>query len=619
MYKYLDKIKKPDDIKAFDDRQLRELCAEIRDYLVTSVARQGGHLASNLGAVELTVALHRVLDAPHDKLVWDVGHQAYVHKILTGRAERMKTLRSFGGLSGFCSPSESEYDTCVTGHASASLSAALGMAQARKISGDNYNVAAVIGDGAFTGGLAFEALNNIGNLKTKMLIVLNDNKMSITENVGAFSNLLARARTNRKYTASKQKVADFLGDLPMGGKQLYGILHAAKLRLKNMITPNVLFEQLGITYLGPVNGHNIRDMEDIFRRALLLDEPVVVHVITKKGKGYRPAEQLPQVFHGVGPFEKNTGEVKKTQHSFSSVFGEKLCRLAETDERVAAVTPAMISGSGLTAFGKRFPDRLYDVGIAEGHAVTFSAGLAAGGAVPVCAIYSSFLQRAYDNIIHDAAIGKAHVVFAVDRAGIVPGDGATHQGIFDISFLTAIPNMTVLAPSCFSELRKMLDYAVNVHNAPIAIRYPRGPERVSLDNGDFVLSRAARVRRGSDIAIAAEGQSVAKALAAAKLLSEKGISAEVIDVRTVKPMDFETVFESAQKCGVLLSIEENLKRGGMGEMLAAYAEENSVDIKMKIKAFDDIFLTHGSIGALEQEYGFTAESIAAAAERMLKN
>ena len=480
MYKYLDKIKKPDDIKAFDDRQLRELCAEIRDYLVTSVARQGGHLASNLGAVELTVALHRVLDAPHDKLVWDVGHQAYVHKILTGRAERMKTLRSFGGLSGFCSPSESEYDTCVTGHASASLSAALGMAQARKISGDNYNVAAVIGDGAFTGGLAFEALNNIGNLKTKMLIVLNDNKMSITENVGAFSNLLARARTNRKYTASKQKVADFLGGLPMGGKQLYGILHAAKLRLKNMITPNVLFEQLGITYLGPVNGHNIRDMEDIFRRALLLDEPVVVHVITKKGKGYRPAEQLPQVFHGVGPFEKNTGEVKKTQHSFSSVFGEKLCRLAETDERVAAVTPAMISGSGLTAFGKRFPDRLYDVGIAE-------------------------------------------------------------------------------------------------------------------------------------------GQSVAKALAAAKLLSEKGISAEVIDVRTVKPMDFETVFESAQKCGVLLSIEENLKRGGMGEMLAAYAEENSVDIKMKIKAFDDIFLTHGSIGALEQEYGFTAESIAAAAERMLKN
>ena len=310
MYKYLDKIKKPDDIKAFDDRQLRELCAEIRDYLVTSVARQGGHLASNLGAVELTVALHRVLDAPHDKLVWDVGHQAYVHKILTGRAERMKTLRSFGGLSGFCSPSESEYDTCVTGHASASLSAALGMAQARKISGDNYNVAAVIGDGAFTGGLAFEALNNIGNLKTKMLIVLNDNKMSITENVGAFSNLLARARTNRKYTASKQKVADFLGGLPMGGKQLYGILHAAKLRLKNMITPNVLFEQLGITYLGPVNGHNIRDMEDIFRRALLLDEPVVVHVITKKGKGYRPAEQLPQVFHGVGPFEKNTGEVK---------------------------------------------------------------------------------------------------------------------------------------------------------------------------------------------------------------------------------------------------------------------------------------------------------------------
>lgn len=619
MYQYVDKIQYPSDIKKLNFNQLSVLCNEIRDLLISSVSKNGGHLASNLGVVELTVALHRVLNAPQDKIIWDVGHQSYVHKILTGRSDKLATIRQLDGLCGFCSPKESEFDSCYTGHASTSLSTAAGFAQARDVTGETYNIAAVIGDGAFTGGLAFEALNNIGNLKSKMLIILNDNEMSIAENVGAFSSLLARARTNKNYTTSKRKIVEKIQSMPGGGKKLMNVLHKVKKLVKSAVSPNQLFEQFGITYLGPVNGHDIAAMEDIFSRALLLDEPVLVHVITKKGKGYTPAENKPQVFHGVGPFEKKTGKIAGKIGSFSEVFGKKLCELASNNNKIIAITPAMIPGSGLSDFFKQYPRRLYDVGIAEGHAVTFAGGMAAGGTVPVVAIYSSFLQRAYDNLIHDIALGNYHVVFAVDRAGFVAGDGATHQGLFDISYLTGIPNMTLLSPSSYSELEKMLDYAVNNHNGPIALRYPRGRAKIDIDNGKFLLSKASLLRSGGDVTIVAEGQSVSISLHAAKLLSLKGIEADVIDIRTIKPLDFETVFESALKTGTLISIEENLKRGGMGEMLAAEAKLRNLDFKMNIKAVEDEFITHGSICDINNRYGFTAEQICADIERMLKS
>ncbi len=618
MYKYLGKIDSVKELKNLNEEQLRVLCSEIRENLVNTVSQSGGHLASNLGVVELTLALHRVLNTPDDKIIWDVGHQSYVHKMLTGRFDKMNTLRQKDGLCGFCSPVESEYDSTFSGHASASLSSAVGLCEARKATGKSYEVAAVIGDGALTGGLAFEALNNIGNLGTKMLIVLNDNEMSIAENVGALSTLLSRARTNKKYTASKRKLVQKISSMRGGGQKLMNTLRKLKRSIKSAIGQNMLFEQLGITYLGPVNGHNIQDMEELFKRALSLDEPVIVHVITKKGKGYEPAEDSPQVFHGVGPFEVKTGEQEKKRESYSDVFGKTMCTMAQKDNKIMVITPAMIPGSGLKEFSEKYPGRLYDVGIAEGHAVTFAGGIAAGGGTPVVSIYSSFLQRAYDNIIHDVAIGGYHVVFAVDRAGIVAGDGATHQGLFDISYLTGIPDMTLLSPSSYTELEKMLRYAVYDHKGPIAIRYPRGREARTIDNGDFILSKAAVVKEGSNITVLSEGQSVDIALSAAELLEKKGISVEVIDIRTIKPLDFDTVFGSVGKTGNLYTIEENLKYGGMGEMVAAEAKLRNLSFNMKIKAIDDEFVSHGTISELNEAYGFTPEKIALDVERMLK-
>ena len=618
MYRYVDKIEKPADIKKLNTEQLSVLCEEIRHHLINSVSHSGGHLASNLGVVELTVALHRVLDCPEDKIVWDVGHQSYVHKILTGRGKDLESIRQLNGISGFCSPKESEYDLSYTGHASTSLSTAAGLAEMRKLNGENYNIAAVIGDGSFTGGLAFEAINNIGNLKSKMLIILNDNEMSISQNVGSFSAFLSKARTNKKYTASKRKIVEKLSQ-KKGGKRTLEFLRKVKRLVKSAVEPNMLFEQFGITYLGPVNGHNISDMEDLFRRALLLDEPVLVHVITKKGKGYEPAEKMPQKFHGVGPFEKETGEIASKVGSYSEVFGNKLCELAEKNDKIVAITPAMIPGSGLGKFGEKFPDRLFDVGIAEEHAVTFAGGISIGGGIPVVAIYSTFLQRAYDNLIHDIALGNNHTVFAIDRAGLVGGDGATHQGVFDISYLTTVPNMTLLSPSSYSELEKMLAYAVEEHKGPIAIRYPRGRCYMGIDNGDFTLSKASVIRKGENITIVAEGQSVCLALKSAELLEKKGIQAEVIDVRTVKPMDFDTVFDSALKTGAIFSIEENMKRGGMGEMIASEIKSRGFEINMQIKAIDDEYITHASISDLNEKYGYTPEQIASDIERMLKS
>ncbi len=618
MYKYVDKIQYPSDIKKLNSNQLTVLCEEIRGLLINSVSQSGGHLASNLGVVELTVALHRVLNTPEDKIVWDVGHQSYVHKILTGRGNDLSTIRQLGGLCGFCNPNESEFDSCYTGHASTSLSTALGLAQIRKIKAESHNIVSVIGDGAFTGGLAFEALNNIGNLKTKLLIILNDNEMSIAENVGAFSTLLSRARTNTTYTESKRNIVNKIQKLPGGGKKIMNALQKIKKLVKSAVEPNLLFEQFGITYLGPVNGHDISAMEELFKRALRLDEPVLVHVITKKGKGYEPAEVMPQKYHGVGPFEKNTGKIQSKSDSFSNVFGDKLCEIAKHNKKLVAITPAMTLGSGLDIFLEKYPERLYDVGIAEGHAVTFAGGIAAGGGVAVVAVYSTFLQRAYDNIIHDVALGNYHVVFAVDRAGLVPGDGATHQGLFDISYLTGIPNMTLLSPSSYSELEKMLYYAIEEHKGPIAIRYPKGKCDFKENNGEFVLSKASVIREGENVTIVSEGQSVSLAVSAAEILSTKGIEAEVIDVRTLKPIDFDSVFKSALKTGNLFSIEENLRRGGMGEMLAGEAKLRNLDFKMCIKALEDEFVVHGSIEDIKDKYGFTPEQVALQVERMLK-
>lgn len=619
MYKYLGKQDLLKELKKLNNDELEVLCGEIRHKLINTVSQNGGHLASNLGVVELTVALHRVLDAPKDKIIWDVGHQSYVHKMLTDRFDRMDTIRCKDGLSGFCSPKESEYDASFSGHASASLSTAAGITVARDSGEDFYEVAAVIGDGALTGGLAFEALNNIGQLNSKMLIVLNDNEMSIAENVGALSQFLSRARTSRKYTASKRKIIQKIKNMPGDGQKLMRTLRKIKRSIKSVLGQNMLFEQLGITYLGPVNGHNITDMEELFKRALSLDEPVIVHVITKKGKGYQPAENSPQTFHGVGPFEVKTGQQEKKRASYSDVFGKTMLQMAENNDKLAVITPAMIPGSGLKEFAKNFPDKIFDVGIAEGHAVTFAGGIAAGGGMPVVSIYSSFLQRAYDNLIHDVAIGNYHVVFAVDRAGIVAGDGATHQGLFDISYLTGIPNMTLLSPSSYDELEKMLVYAVNEHKGPVAIRYPRGRELQSTDNGKFILSKASVLKYGNDVTILAEGQSVSTALEASEILIKKGICAEVIDARTVKPLDYDTVFESALKTGNLYTVEENLRRGGMGELVASEAKIRNLGFNMKIKAIEDEFVTHGTIAELNDFYGFSAEKIALDVERMLKN
>ncbi len=615
MSKFIQNIHSPKDLKKLSYSQLDVLCEEIRDTLVETVSKCGGHLASNLGAVELTVALHRVLDAPKDKIVWDVGHQSYVHKILTGRLDELGTIRQGGGLCGFCSPAESEYDAAFTGHASASLSTALGMVEARNFTKETYEVATLIGDGSFAGGLSMEAINSIGNLKPKMLIILNDNEMSISKNVGAFSTYLAKVRTNPKYTALKQKTIDMVHRMP-DGDGIYKVLKGVKSQLKKMLAPNIFFEQLGVTYLGPVDGHNIKDIEEMLKRALTLNEPVMVHVITKKGKGYPLAEKNPQLFHGIGPFDRKSGKTAEAKPSFSSVFGDEICSLAEKNEKIAVITPAMIQGSGLVEFARRFPDKIYDVGISEGHAVTFAAGLANGGAVPVVAIYSTFLQRAYDNVVHDVALGNYHVVFAIDRAGFVAGDGATHQGLFDLSYLTSIPNMTVLAPSSFAELRKMLDYAVNRHNGPIAIRYPRGSEAEEIDNGEFVLSKAKILKDGSDVTIVAEGHSCSDALRAARILQEKSISAEVIDVCTVKPIDFDTIFASAQKTGRLFCIEQNALRGGMGEMLAAEAQKRKMNFDVILRAVPDEFVSHATDSELREKYGFTPEKIAQDVERM---
>lgn len=611
-----DRVEFPQDLEKLNYDELCTLSEELRSRLIETVAVSGGHLASNLGVVELTLALHRVFSLPEDKIIWDVGHQSYIHKMLTGRKDKMGTIRQKGGLSGFPNPEESPYDTFLTGHSSTAISVALGLAKARDLRGGTEHIIAVVGDGALTGGLSFEALNQMAEKDTRLIIILNDNAMSISENVGGLSKYLTRMRTNKKYIHSKNKLADFLRKSEKGLRTL-NKLSRFKDVFKALFTPGIMFEEWGLTYLGPIDGHDIRALEEILEKAKGMNEPIIIHVSTKKGLGYPYAQENPEKFHGISSFNVETGESPKKGEDFSSHFGSTLISLAKEDERIVAITPSMASGSGLLPFQKEFPHRFFDVGIAEGHSVTFGAGLSKGGLLPVCSLYSSFLQRAYDSVLHDCAIGNLHTVFAIDRAGAVPGDGKTHQGVFDIALLSHIPNMTVLSPASFSEQEKMLTYAMKEHDGPIAVRYPRGGEIAPLDAGDFSLGKAVLLREGNDVTFITEGIMTHHALRAAELLEKEGISAGVLYLRSIKPFDKEAVLNVAKTSRLLVTVENGVLTGGVGEHIAAFLSESGVHTPITLQGFPDEFLPHESLEEIWEDYGLTPGSLAQKAKEKL--
>ena len=569
----LEQIKGPEELKALPPGDLKTLAQEIREFLIEKISHTGGHLASNLGVVELTIALHTTFNLPEDKLIWDVGHQSYTHKILTGRMADFDELRQYGGLSGFPKRKESPYDSFDTGHSSTSISAGLGIALGRDLKGLDYKVVSVIGDGALTGGMAYEALNNAARMKRNFIIVLNDNKMSISENVGGMSRYLNGLRTGSGYNDLKKNVADALDRIPVVGSVMIDKIKRTKNSIKQLFIPGMLFENMGITYLGPVDGHNIPAMCKVFKEAQKLDHSVLVHVITKKGKGYRPAEKNPSRFHGVGPFDVGTGEPLSTQEhpSYTDVFSRKICQLGGQYPNLVAVTAAMPDGTGLTAFGKKYPFRFFDVGIAEAHAVTSAAGMAAAGLRPVVAVYSSFLQRGFDQVLHDVCIQNLPVLFAVDRAGLVGSDGETHQGIFDYSYLTCIPNMSVMAPKNLWELRAMLDFAME-YNGPLAIRYPRGEAYRGLREfrQPIAYGKGEMLYEEKDIALLAVGSMVSTGEHVREKLKKEGYSCSLANGRFVKPVDTELVAHLAGNHGLIVTLEENVLQGGYGLAVTAY-------------------------------------------------
>ena len=613
----MDRIHSPEDLRALDGSELPLLCDELRGFLVTQVSRTGGHLASNLGVVELTVAIHRVFDTARDRLVFDVGHQCYVHKILTGRADRFPTLRQLGGISGFPKPCESAHDAFIAGHASNSVSVALGMARARTMLHEDYSVLALIGDGALTGGLAYEGLNNAGASGEPLIVILNDNGMSIDRNVGAMSEHLSRLGTKPEYFAFKKAYHNALSGTA-AGRALYRFNHSLKTGLKKAMLPNAtMFEDMGFAYLGPVDGHDLAQLTTTLEWAREMKRPVLVHVRTQKGHGYAPAEREPWKFHGVGSFDAATGAVPPAKESFSSVFGAALTELAEEDPRVCAITAAMEDGTGLTPFAGRFPDRFFDVGIAEGHAVAMAAGMAKQGLTPVVAIYSSFLQRAYDQLIHDTALLDLHVVFAVDRAGMVGADGETHHGIFDATFLSEIPNMTVLCPSNFAELRTMLDRAVNEIKGPVAIRYPRGGEGAYQE--DSGRQNLVELREGTDVTLCAYGMMINNVLEAAELLQERGISARVVKINAISPLYDRDMREIVGRTRALLMAEECAGVGCMGQRMAAILDWNRIaPERLELCNLGKAFPAQGTLGELQREFGLDAESLANKAAEVLR-
>ncbi len=608
----LDRIQKENDIKNLTEQELDELRYEIRQFLLESISVTGGHLASNLGVVELTMALHLCFDLPKDKIIWDVGHQSYTHKILTGRKEGFQSLRKYGGLSGFPKANESESDCFNTGHSSTSISAGLGLAAAREITGEDYHVVSVIGDGSLTGGMAYEALNNASQLEKNFIIVLNDNNMSISENVGGMSKYLANFRTADAYRDLKAEVMNSLHKIPVAGDKLIDSIRSAKSSIKQLLIPGMLFEEMGIITLGPVDGSNIKELIKIFNEAKRVDGPVLVHVITKKGSGYLPAEKNPARFHGAEPFDLETGKPlkKKEKATYTDVISSVICQLAEKNPKLVAITAAMADGTGLTKFSKDYPNRFYDVGIAEQHAVTFAAGLAKAGLKPVFAVYSSFLQRAYDQVLHDVCIQNLPVVFAIDRAGLVGSDGETHQGIFDISYLLSIPNMTVMAPKNKYELADMMQFACNFET-PIAVRYPRGTAYDGLKElrAPIQLGKSEVVAEGKDIALFALGSMVQTAEKVAEKLKEQGINATIINARFAMPFDKEMINSLTEKHKLIVTMEENVLSGGFGEHVAAYIKGKNIDINIYEVAIPNAYVEHGNVEQLKIDLGIDVESV----------
>lgn len=610
----LEKIDERNAVKKLTYEELGTLAQEIREFLIESLSRTGGHLASNLGVVELTIALHRVLEFPQDKLIWDVGHQAYTHKILTGRREEFAALRKFHGLSGFPKREENCCDAFDTGHSSTSISAGLGYVQARELLKEEYTVVSVIGDGALTGGMAYEAMNNASALKKNFIIVLNDNEMSITKNVGGISQYLGNLRTASAYTNLKTELENSLKKIPRLGDGMVDALRKTKSSIKQFVIPGMFFENMGITYLGPVDGHNIRQMIRAFSDAKRVEGPVLVHVITQKGRGYGPAVRHPARFHGTAPFEIETGiPLNRTgKASYTDIFSTVMRKMGDRNPRVTAVTAAMMTGTGLKRFGNMFPSRFFDVGIAEEHAVTFAAGMALGGLIPVVAVYSSFLQRAFDQILHDVCMQKLHVVFAVDRAGLVGSDGETHQGCFDLSYLSMMPNMTVMAPKNKWELSDMIKFAVDF-DGPAAVRYPRGEayDGLSEHRERIELGRAEVICEGDgSVALLAVGSMVKTAERAAAILKEQGISAAVVNARFVKPFDRQTVLRLAKEYRLVVTMEENVRTGGFGEQVSGFLAEQGVRTPVLCAAVPDAFVEQGGVEELHRMLGIDAQSIA---------
>lgn len=609
---YLEKIQKANDIKNLSEEELFELADEIRDFLIEKISKTGGHLASNLGVVELTMAMHLNFSLPEDKMIWDVGHQSYTHKLLTGRREGFEDLRKYGGMSGFPKRKESDCDAFDTGHSSTSISAGLGYVRARDIMEEGYHVISVIGDGSLTGGMAYEALNNAATLRTNFIIVLNDNNMSISENVGGMSRYLDGLRTAEAYTDLKNAVEMAIGSFPVGGEKLVRHIKRTKSSIKQLFVPGMFFEDMGIKYLGPVDGHNIKALNRAFKEAKRVKGPVLLHVLTKKGKGYFPAEENPSRFHGTGPFDVATGEPLSSggQDTYTDVFSKVITDLGRKDERLVAITAAMEDGTGLAEFHKRYPKRFFDVGIAEGHAVTFAAGLAAAGMHPVFAVYSSFLQRGYDQMIHDVCLQKLPVTFAVDRAGLVGSDGETHQGLFDLSYLSEIPNMTVMSPKNKWELADMIRFAVGL-GAPAAVRYPRGSAYDGFKEyrKPIVYGESEAVFEEEDIALISVGHMFETAVKVREKLKETGYSCSLINARFVKPIDEAMIELAAKEHRLLVTIEENVCSGGYGETVLEYIHRKRLDVRILPIALPDDYIEHGSVDVLRREVMLDADSI----------
>jgi len=624
MYTYLDKINSPADLKKLKPEQLPALAEEVRRFLLDTVSTTGGHLGSNLGAVELTIALHYCFDSPQDKIIWDVGHQAYTHKILTGRRERFPTQRQYKGLSGFPKRCESEHDAFGVGHSSTSISAGLGMAVAGELEGTGHRAIAVIGDGSLTGGMAFEALNQAGHLKKNLIVVLNDNEMSISKNVGAFSSFISRKMTGRYFRDLKKEMQGLLRHIPAIGTDILHFARRAENSLKGFLTPGSLFEALGFDYLGPLDGHDLTQLVEVFNNINQLDGPLLVHVMTTKGKGYKPAEETPDKYHGVGAFDVATGKgaPKAGSKSYTDVFGETMVQLAEQDPKVVAITAAMPDGTGLIRFAERFPKRFFDVGIAEQHGMTFAAGLAADGFRPVAAIYSTFVQRAYDQVFHDICLQKLPVTIAMDRAGLVGDDGPTHHGVFDISYLRHLPGLTLMAPKDENELQHMLKTALYA-GAPMALRYPRGAGYgVAMDRELTILEtgKGELLAEGDDVCIIAIGSTVYPAVQAAEVLKERGISAGVVNARFAKPLDAELILSVAGKTGRVVTVEENALQGGFGSAVLELLFDNGRhDVKIRRLGIPDKYIEQGSQSQLRKDLGIDADGIAAAVEGFVRS